>query len=81
MKISELPEGDPAEILTDEETIAAYLAEAERDADPAVYQRALDTVARARAKNEKSDPATTSKAASAMDWRRRAGRKPLGQSR
>ncbi|VVE88397.1 DNA-binding protein [Pandoraea bronchicola] len=55
MKIRDLPVWDPAEFLTDEETIAAYLAEAARDPDPAFYQRALDTVARARAKSGKTD--------------------------
>lgn len=55
MKIDELPKWDPAEVLTDEETIAAYLAEAARDPDPAFYQRALDNAARARAKNRDSD--------------------------
>ncbi|WP_185640481.1 helix-turn-helix domain-containing transcriptional regulator [Burkholderia stagnalis] len=55
MKIDALPEWDPAEVLTDEETIAAYLAEAALDPNPALYQRALDNVARARAKNRDSD--------------------------
>ncbi|WP_179297065.1 MULTISPECIES: hypothetical protein [Burkholderia cepacia complex] len=55
MKIAALPEWDPVEVLTDEETIAAYLAEAARAPDPALYQRALDNVARARAKNRDSD--------------------------
>lgn len=55
MKIRDLPVWDPAEILTDEETIAAYLAEAACDPDPTLHQRALAIVARARANNRKAD--------------------------
>ncbi|WP_224004540.1 DNA-binding protein [Paraburkholderia tropica] len=55
MKISELPKWDSADALTDEETIAAYLAEAARSADPALYERALDAVARAREKSLNPD--------------------------
>lgn len=48
MKVSELKVFDAANFLTDEERIAAYLASALTDNDPAGFQVALGTVAKAR---------------------------------
>jgi probable addiction module antidote protein len=44
----ELAPYDPAEFLTDEQTIAAYLTEALESDDPRLLARALGAVARAR---------------------------------
>lgn len=44
----ELKPWDAAEILTDEETIAAYLDEVFAEGDPAMIAKAIGTVARAR---------------------------------
>jgi probable addiction module antidote protein len=46
MKADDLPEFDPAEYLTDDESIVAYLIEAAKDNDPAFLQSALGDVAR-----------------------------------
>lgn len=46
MRIDELREFDPSEVLTDRETVVAYLIEAARDNDPVFLQRAFHDVAR-----------------------------------
>lgn len=44
----ELRDYDPAEFLTDDETIAHYLAQAADEPNPDVFLQALGNVARAR---------------------------------
>ena len=48
IKVSELPDFDPAEYLHDEEDIAAYLTAILDENDPALLAAALGDVARAR---------------------------------
>lgn len=48
----EISEFDPAEFLTDEETIAAYLTESFASGDQNEFISALNTVARARGMTE-----------------------------
>lgn len=46
--MTKLRDFDPANYLTDDETIAHYLADAAQDADPDAFLQALGDVARAR---------------------------------
>jgi len=46
--MTKLRDFDPANYLTDDETIAHYLADAIQDADPDAFLQALGDVARAR---------------------------------
>lgn len=46
--MTKLRDFDPANYLTDDETIAHYLAEAAQEADPDAFLQALGDVARAR---------------------------------
>jgi addiction module HigA family antidote len=48
MNSADLPEFDPAQFLTDEDAIAAYLAEVAGENDPGALAEAQATVARAR---------------------------------
>ncbi len=48
IKISELPEFDPAEYLLDEEDIAAYLNAIMEENDPSLLAAALGDIAKAR---------------------------------
>jgi probable addiction module antidote protein len=57
IKISEIPEFDAAEYLTDEEEIAAFLTAVLEDDDPALLTAALGDVARARRMNAAPMPA------------------------
>lgn len=52
IKISELPEFDPAEYLKTEEDIAGYLSAILEDNDPALLAAALGDIARARGMTE-----------------------------
>lgn len=52
IKISELPDFDPAEYLKDEEDIAAYLTVILEENDPALLAAALGDIARARGMTE-----------------------------
>lgn len=52
IKISELPDFDPAEHLKDEEDIAAYLTLVIEEGDPSELAHALGIVARARGMSE-----------------------------
>lgn len=52
IKVSELPEFDPAEHLRDEEDIAAYLTLVIEDGDPSELAHALGIAARARGMTE-----------------------------
>jgi probable addiction module antidote protein len=52
IKISELPDFDPAEYLRDEEDVAAYLTAILEENDPALLAAALGDVARARGMTE-----------------------------
>jgi probable addiction module antidote protein len=52
IKVSELPDFDPAEYLKDEEDIAAYLTVILEDNDPALLAAALGDIARARGMSE-----------------------------
>ena len=48
IKVSELPEFDPAEHLEDDEAIAQYLQIVTEENDPALLAAALGDIARAR---------------------------------
>jgi probable addiction module antidote protein len=48
MKFSDLPEFDPAEVLTDDATIVAYLIETAKEHDPRALQKAIGVVARTK---------------------------------
>ncbi|GAB6059366.1 addiction module antidote protein [Desulfonatronum parangueonense] len=52
IKVSELPDFDPAEYLRDEEDIAAYLTAILEENDPGLLAAALGDVARARGMTE-----------------------------
>lgn len=52
IKVSELPDFDPAEHLKDEEDIAAYLTLVIEEGDPSELAHALGIVARARGMSE-----------------------------
>jgi probable addiction module antidote protein len=52
IKVSELPDFDPAEYLRDEEDVAAYLTAILEENDPALLAAALGDVARARGMTE-----------------------------
>jgi probable addiction module antidote protein len=52
IKISELPDFDPAEHIKDEEDIAAYLTTVLEENDPSVLAAALGDIARARGMTE-----------------------------
>jgi probable addiction module antidote protein len=52
IKVSELPNFDPAEHLKDEEDIAAYLTLVIEEGDPSELAHALGIVARARGMSE-----------------------------
>ena len=52
IKISEIPEFDAVEYLTDEEEIAAYLTAVLEDNDPGLLAAALGDIARARGMNQ-----------------------------
>lgn len=52
IKVSELPDFDPAEHLKDEEDIAAYLTLVIEEGDPSELARALGIAARARGMTE-----------------------------
>ena len=52
IKVSELPDFDPAEYLRDEEDIAAYLSAILEENDPALLTAALGDIARARGMTE-----------------------------
>ncbi|TVR02773.1 MAG: putative addiction module antidote protein [Desulfovibrionales bacterium] len=52
IKISELPDFDPAEYLRDEGDVAAYLTAILEENDPALLAAALGDVARARGMTE-----------------------------
>lgn len=52
IKITELPEFDPAEYLDDEKEIAAYLSAILAEDDPGLLAAALGDIARARGMSE-----------------------------
>lgn len=52
IKVSALPDFDPAELLTDEEDMAAYLTVVLEENDPALLAAALGDIARARGMSE-----------------------------
>ncbi len=52
IKVSDLPDFDPAEYLKDEEDMAAYLTAVLEENDPALLAAALGDIARARGMSE-----------------------------
>lgn len=52
IKISELPDFDPAEHIKDEDDIAAYLTAVLEENDPSILAAALGDIARARGMTE-----------------------------
>ena len=52
IKITDLPEFDPAEYLTDEQEIAAYLSAVLAEEDPGLLAAALGDIARTRGMSE-----------------------------
>lgn len=54
IKISDLPEFDMAQHLPDDQAVSEYLAMVREEKDPALLAAALDDIARAQGRTERS---------------------------